>query len=380
MRTADVIIIGAGIIGCACARRLSSDGLRVLILDAAFPGAGATAAGMGHIVVMDDSQAMFSLTLASREAWARLAHDLPPRAEHSAAGTLWVAADQEELDAAHRKHAFLGERGVTAELLDPDSLRCAEPNLRPGLAGGLFVPGDLVVYPPTVAAWLLGQAVRLGARAVMGSRVVRVESGRVTIADGSVFESPAIVNAGGQWCQDLTPDLPIRRRKGHLLITDRSPGFCRHQVIELGYIKKAHASDEDSVAFNIQPRPTGQVLIGSSRQFDPIDEQGRVRPLDDGIDHAILANMIRRAAEYMPTVAGLRALRAWTGFRAATPDSLPLIGPHPRIPGLWLATGHEGLGVTNSLGTADLLADLMASRTPAIPAEPYSPARLFSHG
>lgn len=378
MPACDTIIIGAGIVGCACARRLSADGRRVLILDAAFPGAGATAAGMGHIVVMDDSDAVLALTKASHQAWAQLAADLPPRAEHLAAGTLWVAADEEELDAARRKHSVLTANGVAAEILDAPSLRVAEPNLRNGLAGGLLVPDDRVVYPPAVAAWLLAEATRLGARSRMGSRVVRLEPGRATTDDGTVHEAPAIVNACGQWSPDLTPGLSIRRRKGHLVITERYPGFCRHQVIELGYVKKAHASDEDSVAFNIQPRANGQVLIGSSRQFDPVDDNGLARPLDPGIDHAMLAAMIRRATEYMPPVAGLRAIRAWTGFRATTPDSLPLIGPCPRTAGVWLATGHEGLGITTSLGTADLLADLMAGRPTAIPPGPYDPGRTMS--
>jgi glycine/D-amino acid oxidase-like deaminating enzyme len=121
------------------------------------------------------------------------------------------------------------------------------------------------------------------------------------------------------------------------------------------------------VAFNAQPRATGQVLIGSSRQF------GEQSP---AIDRPILAKMIQRAIEYMPGLAALSTIRTWTGFRAATDDKLPVIGPHPSIPGIYLATGHEGLGITTSLGTACLLADQILGRQATIDVAPYLPARL----
>ena len=114
----------------------------------------------------------------------------------------------------------------------------------------------------------------------------------------------------------------------------------------------------------MQPRKTGQVLIGSSRQCGAQSKE---------INPEILTRMLRRAVEYMPGIGALTAIRTWTGFRASTPDKLPLIGPWDGRE--WLATGHEGLGITTSLGTGRLLADLITGRTPPIPAEPYLPAR-----
>jgi glycine/D-amino acid oxidase-like deaminating enzyme len=163
-------------------------------------------------------------------------------------------------------------------------------------------------------------------------------------------------------------DLPlVRKRKGHLLITDRYPGLVRHQLVELGYLKSAHASTADSVACNVQPRATGQLLIGSSRQFG--DEDLDVRP-------ELLARMMARATEYLPVLAGLSSVRVWTGFRAATEDKLPLIGlASPRDASLYLATGHEGLGITTSLATAELLVDQIVGRPSKIAPEPYLPSR-----
>jgi glycine/D-amino acid oxidase-like deaminating enzyme len=162
----------------------------------------------------------------------------------------------------------------------------------------------------------------------------------------------------------------MQPRKGHLLITDRYPGFVRHQIIELGYLKSAHSVTTDSVAFNVQPRRTGQLLIGSSRQY------GTSNP---AVESAMLSRMLARALEYMPRLSGLHSIRTWTGFRAATPDKLPLIGPHPDFDYIYLATGHEGLGISTSLATAKILGDQLLRRTPGIASEPYLPARVMQH-
>jgi glycine/D-amino acid oxidase-like deaminating enzyme len=90
----------------------------------------------------------------------------------------------------------------------------------------------------------------------------------------------------------------------------------------------------------------------------------------------MLNRMLARAVEYMPGIERLSAIRAWTGFRAATPDKLPLVGPIAGRKGLLLATGHEGLGITTSLGTARLLIDHLLNRTSEIPITPYLPDRV----
>jgi glycine/D-amino acid oxidase-like deaminating enzyme len=364
--TADAVIVGAGIVGAACADVLSREGLAVTIFEASVAGGGATAAGMGHIVVMDDSEAEFALSRYSWQLWRELASALPREAEYHPCGTIWVAADAEEFEAVARKCLYYEQHGVAIETLDAQALREAEPHLRPGLAGGLLVKEDTVVYAPFAASWLIGQAQARGARLRAGVKAVAMDGQAVTLADGSTIAAGLTVNAAGAWAPQLTAGLPIRPRKGHLAITDRYPGFMRHQLVELGYLKSAHGSANQSVAFNAQPRPTGQVLIGSSRQFGVENSS---------IDRLILASMIRRAIEYMPELAALSTIRTWTGFRASTDDKLPLIGPHPTIPGLYLATGHEGLGITTSLGTARLLADQILGRKTAIPMEPYLPAR-----
>lgn len=362
----DVAIAGGGIVGAACALACAERGLRVALVERDVLGSGATAAGMGHVVVMDDSEAQFQLTRHSQELWHKLAATLPASAEYEQRGTLWIATDQEELDGAEQKFAFYTARSVPCRMLTASELAKAEPNLAPGLAGALLVESDGVVYPPTVALELARRAEKLGASLMIGKAVRKIGEHLLALDDGSEVRAERLVLAMGAASTDLRPDLPVRRRKGHLVITDRYPGMVRHQLVELGYLKSAHSTSADSVAFNVQPRQTGQLLIGSSRQFGA--EQNEV-------DQPILSAMLQRAALYLPCIGSLSAIRVWTGFRAATPDKLPLIGPDPHDSSLLLATGHEGLGITTSLATAELIADMLTNRTSAIPHQPYLPAR-----
>jgi glycine/D-amino acid oxidase-like deaminating enzyme len=366
IKPSEVVIVGAGIVGAACAFELAAEGLRVLVIDEGFPSTGSTGAAMGHIVVMDDSEAQFAITRYSQILWDDLRDQLPAAVEFDPCGTLWVAADEEEMTEVRRKFDYYRERGVNAEILDSQQVRDAEPRLRAPLTGALRVPGDSVVYPPCATGFLLQKARDLGARIIHGRPVAAIGAGTARLADGTVLAAAFIINAAGQSAPQLSRGINIKARKGHLVITDRYPNFLRHQVVELGYLKSAHSLTADSVAFNIQPRKTGQILIGSSRQYGAQDST---------VDESILARMLQRAFEYMPDLNLLSAIRVWTGFRPATPDKLPLIGPSPEDPSVLVAAGHEGLGITTSLATAKLICAQILGQRPAIPIQPYLPSR-----
>lgn len=365
----DVAIVGAGIVGAACAASLSASGLRVLVIDSGGFATGTTAAGMGHIVVMDDSEAQLQLTSYSRKLWNALAAELPDDAEFEHCGTIWVAADEEEMTEVRRKKSVYADHGADAEILDERSLLELEPNLRGGLAGGLLVKDDSVVYQLCATKFLLELSKRYGAHLQTGLKVTKISDNGITLENGETETAGVIVNAAGAAAPELTPQLKIVKRKGHLAITERYPNFVRHQLVELGYLKSAHGSDADSVAFNVQPRSTGQILLGSSRQFGADNSE---------IDFNILNRMKTRAFEYMPNLKTLSTVRVWTGFRPATPDNLPYIGKIEGYENVYAACGHEGLGITTSLGTADLLTSAILGKHPAIPIEPYSPSRTIT--
>jgi len=366
--SADVIVIGAGIIGAAIASAAAAEGLDVLIVSDGLPGDGATAAGMGHLVVLDDDPAELTLSTYSMGLWRAFANDA--RAQYHGCGTLWFANDEREVPLLAAKQARLARAGIASQWLSSDELAHAEPALRPGLAAGLCVASDAAVYAPAVAADLVARACREGgARMLMPSRVGALRPRGVCLDDGTLLHGGAVVVAAGLATRALLPELPFVPRKGHLAITDRlTVTPLSHQAIEVGYGASAHGSG-DSVAFNVQPRPTGQLLIGSCRQL------GRD---DHGVDAAMLGRMTAHALSFMPALATARVLRAWTGVRPGTPDGLPYIGRWPALDGVWIAAGHEGLGVTTALGTARVVVDQLLGRTTAIDASPFDPVRALA--
>jgi glycine/D-amino acid oxidase-like deaminating enzyme len=359
---ADAIVIGAGIIGAACAQALAQRGLSVLVIDAGRPGA--TAAGMGHLLVLDDNPAELALSQYSLRRWREIARRLPDDCAYRNNGTLWLAANAEEMAVAEQKSAILREHDEACELVTGAALRQREPQLRDGLEGGLLITGDGILYAPATARWMLDHPLIRQQRAT----VSEVDGSRVRLADGQWLKGDLVILANGIQATELCPELPIEAKKGHLAITDRYPAQITHTLVELGYVTSAHNASGPSTACNIQPRPTGQLFIGASRQFGTTDPE---------VEAWMLSKVLKRAAEYVPGLATLNVIRAWTGFRAASPDGLPLVGEHPQRPGLWLAVGHEGLGVTTAPATADLLVAQLFKESSPLPPAPYSPQRFL---
>ena len=360
----DVLIVGAGIVGAACADACAAAGWSTVVVAEGICQ-GATAAGMGHLVVMDDSPAQFALTRSGVALWHELAPSLPTNAEFDPCGTLWLAADDAQFAIAERRCEAYRAQGVHARLIGPMELLDLEPQLTSDLAGALLVPGDAVIYQPAATQFLLDRARRAGGRLERGE-VIAVEADGVLLRDGRRLDAKRVVVAGGVRSTQLLDGLGVRPRKGHLIITDRYPGFVRHQLVELGYLTSAHGSGDESVAFNVQPRRNGQLLIGSSRQFGTSDAV---------VEPHLLDQIVRLAERYLPEIGRLNALRCWTGFRPATADHLPLIGRAPN--GVWCATGHEGLGITTAPATARLLVELMRGDTPHLPPEAFAADRFL---
>ena len=321
------------------------------------------------------------LTRYSQQLWQELRPELPDDVEYEQCGTIWVAADDEEMLEVRRKREYYGKRGVPTEVLDTASF--AESGTQPAPGNGWRSARSGRRRAVSAVCRPLSDGTRSGAGSQASTRCS--VSRRSDKGAGAVDRRHGNFRGNHRECElaltppTLTPGLEIKKRKGHLVITDRYPGFVRHQLVELGYLKSAHSVSGDSVAFNVQPRRTGQILIGSSRQYGAEHKE---------VDNSMLVRMLQRAQEYMPGLAQMSTVRTWTGFRAATPDKLPLIGPWTRDKtgdaaggttgdkSIFLATGHEGLGITTSLGTARILVDQITGTKPEIPVEPYLPSRI----
>ncbi|MFZ0891984.1 MAG: FAD-dependent oxidoreductase [Thermoplasmata archaeon] len=362
----NVVVIGAGIIGGACAQELARRGHRVLILEAQEAAAETSCRAMGHLGAWDENEAQLRLSLLAMQCWNALAPELPAEVEFTPRGAIWVAATADEMEAVHRKGEVLGRVGVENHVLDSEALHREEPNLRRDLPGGLLVPHDVVIDAAEATRFLVRRAQAAGAILRIHSRVVSFADHAVRLENGDRVGAPHIVVAAGWRTPQLFPELPIRPRKGHIALTAPSPGYVRHQLSGVDYQASARPDASDSIVFSFQPRVSGRYLIGATRQYvgDSIE-----------VDPRIIRGLLDKAREYLPGVTALPIERTWAGFRPATPDPVPIIGPAPGRSDLIFATGHEGIGITTALATGRLVAEMIEGLPASIPLEPYRPDR-----
>ncbi|MEU8686634.1 FAD-binding oxidoreductase [Streptomyces sp. NPDC048611] len=375
-RTSDVIVVGAGVVGAACAYYAARAGLTVTVLDRGPVAGGTTGAGEGNLLVSDKEPGPeLELALLSTALWRNLAELLPPHIEYEPKGGLVVASDEPGMHALRTFAAGQDKAGVRAEEIPGDRLRELEPHLTPGLAGGFHYPQDAQVMPALAAAHLLragGDRVRLR----LGEEV----TGLLTTADGAVrgvrtaageAHAPYVVNAAGTWGGEFARlagvGLPVLPRRGFVLVTEPLPRVVRRKVYAADYVADvASGSAALQTSAVVEGTAAGPVLIGASRE--------RV-----GFDRALSAEALRRlaaqATALFPVLAGVRALRTYAGFRPYLPDHLPAIGPDRRVPGLLHACGHEGAGIGLAPATGLLLARFMTGEEPPLDAGPFDPAR-----
>ncbi|MGK5630520.1 NAD(P)/FAD-dependent oxidoreductase [Streptomyces sp. URMC 123] len=375
----DAVVVGAGVVGAACAEALTRRGLRVTVLDRAPVASGTTARGEGNLLVSDKRPGPeLALAQASLRRWPRLlaelAAELGPRladCEYEPKGGLVVATTDAEAAALRTLAAAQRAAGVDARPVAAPAV--LEPHLTPEARGAVHYPEDAQLQPVLVATALLaavtarGGAIRTGVEA-LGVRHGR--RGRVTAVTTSAGPLPcgSVVNACGPWAGSFAAaagaPLPVSPRRGLILVTaPLPPGTVRHKVYDAGYVGAVGSGAAGlRTSTVVEATRAGTVLIGSSRERVGFDATVRVE---------VLRVLARRATALFPVLREVPALRAYGGFRPYTPDHLPVIGEDPRRPGLWHATGHEGAGIGLAAATGELLAELRTGQTPHLDPAPF---------
>ncbi len=388
--TVDLVVIGGGIIGCAVvqhAAQLLPPSTRILLLDRG-PIAGATSGScMGHLMVTPDSAQEYAFSKTSVDLWRDLQAE-EGGFDYNPTGALYLADDPADEALFAVLQAQFAEHGDRAEFLPPDRLRDLEPGLAADLPGALFYPGDGVVLPMLACGAMLRVAQRHNANVQIRSHCAVVGFERAgdrltgVRTDRGVVHCADVVVATGVWAPELAelagvPRLPIYPRAGNLAITGHHNSPVRTQLLEISYLRFAHGAakvdptrtdDPGGHAVNVQPQSNGGCLIGSTRQF---------RGMDKTLNRALLHRSLLRAQRYVPDLAQAPILRTWVGLRPYSLDKHPLIGPWPTLRGLWLAAGHEGLGITLSPITGRLLAQQLLGQPTDIDHTPYLPARFL---
>jgi D-hydroxyproline dehydrogenase subunit beta len=375
--SADVLVVGAGMVGAACAYSLAAAGLSVVVVDRAAVAAGTTGAGEGNVLVSDKAPGPeLELQLRSSELWRRYASELGADSfELEAKGGLTVASTPEQRDALSELARGQAGAGVDVRAVAPGDLPELEPHLAPGLAGGAFYPQDLQVQPMRAAARLLGAARQRGASLQLGTEVLGATSAGSRLTGVVTTRGPIpagwVVNAAGTWAQAVSERLgapvPIQPRRGLILVTEPLPPIIRHKVYSADYVANVASSSASlQTSTVIEGTVSGPVLIGSSRERVGYD---RTIPVP------VLRQIAREATRLFPVLARVRAIRAYAGFRPYSPDHLPVIGPDHRIAGLVHACGHEGAGIGLAPGTGELVCELITGTRPHVAADPFAPGR-----
>jgi glycine/D-amino acid oxidase-like deaminating enzyme len=388
---ADVVVVGAGIVGTATAWELARRGITTMLVDRGEVSGGTTGLGEGNVLASDkDAGPELDLTVLGLGVYDELEELIGPAARIRRKGALIVHPDARTWDAEPARAQRLRDAGVEAHLIDAAEVREREPHLTGPLHGALHVPGDLQCDPRAIARALAAEAKRLGAEVRTGAEVARVRvqggdgaeaagvgGGRVmgiALTSGETIDAPTVVLAAGPWTRPLAEDagvaLPLEPRKGQLLrlrLPTPDPRWMRHKVVDGSYLLSVTSTSTGrEISTVIETTHHGHLIVGSTRErcgFDPtVDAQ-----LEDTVRE--------RAARLVPEIAGLQRDAAWVGFRPWLPDHLPAIGPSQHVDGLYLATGHEGAGVALGPITGRLIAQAIAQEPPPLDLAPFAADR-----
>ncbi len=350
-RAADVIVVGAGVIGLSCAWQAAARGLEVVVLERDRPGAGASKVAAGMLAPVSEvsfgEDRLLELALASHRAWPTFAAELTEAAGADVGfldlGALHVALDRDEADELRRRFGLMIEHGLAAEWLSPAACRELEPGLGPAGHGGVHAPHEAAVDPGALLAALQTALERAGGSIEIAEVTEGVFEGErlagVRTADGAERRADAVVLAAGSWsAAEWLPAParpPVRPVKGQILTLagPRSRPVCSRIVA--------------GERFYAVPRGDGRLVLGAT-----VEERGFDLRVTAGAVHELL----REGYRALPEIAELELVEAVAGLRPATPDNLPLIGAGA-IEGLVLATGHFRNGI--------LLAPLTAERVTA---------------
>jgi glycine oxidase len=366
-KTPDVVIVGAGVMGCATAWDLARSGLRVTVLERSVPGAEASSAAAGILGAQTEAHAggaLFELGLKSRARYPEWATALLESTgidiEFRPSGVLRASLTESALRKDARALEFQRKLGLTVGVLDSRRLRAKVPSVSREAAGAVWFPDDARLDPPKLLRALRIAAERSGASFQSGAMVKRVVVERdhargVELDDGSVVRGETVVVAAGSW-SGLVGGVPL------------PPGGvvpARGQIVELELAKPLFGEVLFGPACYLVPRDDGRLLVGSTLEFVGYKKE---------VTAIAVRNLLDAALNLVPALADANLGRSWSNFRPYTQSGAPMIG-QAGIPGLLLATGHYRNGILLAPITAEIVTALVHGRAPPAQVPAITPAR-----
>jgi glycine/D-amino acid oxidase-like deaminating enzyme len=363
-KTADAVIIGAGVIGASIAYHLTRHGIRPLLVEKSAPAAGSSGACDGLVFLQSKKPGLhLKLALESRRRFEGLVDQLGSGIEFRNPGGMCLIESEAELAAMRLFVAEQRTSGLAVELIDGDEARRREPCLSDKVIAATYSTLDSQVNPYALTFAFLRTAKSAGARILMGENVRGLEvmggSIRAVITESRKIGTPLVINAAGALAAEVGRlaglQIPITPRRGQIIVTAAVPPLLRHCLISAQYVAvkfKPELAATGGMGFSIEQADSGNILIGSTREFVGFDR----RTTFDSI-----RTIARRIAPVIPALKRVPVIRTFGGLRPYTPDGLPILGKVAGLEGFIMAAGHEGDGIALSPITGELIADLIVT-------------------
>jgi sarcosine oxidase subunit beta len=363
-RKADVIIIGAGIIGASIAYYLVKENIRAVVLEKKEIASGSSGACEGMLLLQSKKPGIhLDMALESLRRFPALVQELGQPIEYENKGGLVVIESKEELAAMRLFVEKQKKHSVDVSLLSNEQAREKEPALSENIIGATFSPLDSQANPMLLTLGFLRWAQKAGTKVFINTQVRGIElaKGRVTAVhtNKGKIKTSVVINAAGVFAPEIGKmvnlTIPIKPRRGQILVSEAVPPLLKHCILSAMYIAakfNPKIAEAGGVGFAVEQTANGNILIGSTREFVGYDKHTTY----EGI-HTIASNIAR----VIPKLEKLHIIRAFAGLRPYTPDGLPILGKVESIDGFIMAAGHEGDGITLAPITGEMIAKLVAT-------------------
>jgi glycine/D-amino acid oxidase-like deaminating enzyme len=380
-RTAEVVIIGGGVIGTSILYHLSKRKIKAVVVEKNELASGSSGACDGLIFLQSKKPGPhLQLALESKEGFEHLQDELDLQVEYGNPGGMIIIENEDELKAIDSFVEELRNAGLNVCILDPYEAREMEPSLSDAISGATFSRLDAKVNPILLTLAFISSAQRFEGKAFADCEVtgIEVKSGRVSMVHttrGKIATSVAVNAAGAHAAsigQMVNVTIPIKPRRGQLLVTESVPPMVTRGILSAQYIGAKFNSSlgkPNEGGISIDQMYSGNLLLGSTREFVGFDKHTTY----DGIK-----NIATHTARIMPQLKNIHIIRAFAGLRPYTPDGLPILGKVDGIEGFIMAAGHEGDGVALSPATGALIAELSDMGSTHIPLDEFALERFHS--
>ena len=373
-RKTDVIIIGAGVIGASIAYHLTKENIQAVVLDKKEIATGSSSACEGLLLLQSKKPGIhLDMALDSIRRFPALVQELGHPIEYENKGGLVVIESEDELAAMQLFVEKQKKHDVDVSLLSREQAREKEPALSENIIGATFSPLDSQVNPMLLTRGFLHAAQKAGATVFTNTEVrgIELNQGRVTAVDTDrgKIETSIVINAAGAFAagigEMLNLTIPIKPRRGQILVTEAVPPILKRCILSAMYIAakfNPKVAEAGGVGFAVEQTANGNILIGSTREFVGFDKSTTY----EGI-HSIASNILR----VIPKIENLHIIRVFAGLRPYTPDGLPILGKVESIDGFIMAAGHEGDGITLAPITGEMIAKLVATGAASFPFDAF---------